>query len=51
MEKERYWSFILYPESAPENWKEILQETGLQIAISPLHAKYINPDGELKKPK
>lgn len=49
MEKERYWTFILYPESRPENWKEILQETGLQIAISPLHDKDINADGEKKK--
>lgn len=50
MDKERYWSFLIYPESAPENWKEILQETGLQIAISPIHDKDINPNGELKKP-
>lgn len=50
MEKERYWSFIAYPESLPENWKDILQETGLQIAISPLHDKDLNADGEIKKP-
>ena len=49
MDKERYWSFIAYPESLPENWEEILQETGLQIAISPLHDKDINADGEVKK--
>lgn len=47
--KERYWTFILYPESAPENWKEILRETGLHIAISPLHNKDINITGEKKK--
>lgn len=50
MEKERYWTFIAYPESLPENWKETLQETGLQIAISPLHNKDLNQDGEEKKP-
>lgn len=49
MEKERYWTFIVYPESVKENWLEYLQETGLQIAISPLHNKDINADGELKK--
>lgn len=49
MEKERYWSFIVYPESLPKDWKDILQETGLQIAISPLHNKDINADGEIKK--
>lgn len=48
-ERERYWTFIVYPESAPENWKEILQQTGVQWAISPLHNKDKNPDGEIKK--
>ena len=47
--KKRYWSFVFYPESAPTDWKEILQETGLEIAISPLHDKDINPTGEEKK--
>lgn len=47
--KERYWTFVLYPESAPEDWKEYLQQTGVQWAISPLHDKDKNPDGELKK--
>lgn len=48
--KERYWTFILYPESAPDNWKEYLQQTGVQFAISPLHDKDTNADGEKKKP-
>lgn len=48
--KSAKWCFILYPESAPENWREILQKTGLQCAISPLHDKDINPTGEPKKP-
>lgn len=47
--KKRYWAFVLYPESAPENWKEILQQTGLSICVSPLHDKDINPTGEQKK--
>lgn len=47
--KKRYWAFVLYPESAPENWREILQQTGLSICISPLHDKDINPTGEPKK--
>ena len=47
--KKNKWAFVLYPESAPENWLEELQFTGLQIAISPLHDKDINPDGEIKK--
>ena len=48
--RTRNWTFILYPESAPENWKEILQETGCPIAISPLHDLDVNPTGEIKKP-
>ena len=47
--KKRNWAFVLYPESAPENWKELLQQTGLGIAISPLHDKDTNPTGENKK--
>lgn len=49
MEKSRYWAFILYPESAIENWKDVLQETGLKIAISPLHDSDENPDHTKKK--
>lgn len=48
--KKRNWAFILYPESAPENWQEKLSQLGLMGAISPLHDKDINPDGTLKKP-
>jgi hypothetical protein len=48
--KKRYWTFVLYPESAPNDWREILQRTGLEIAISPLHDKDKDPTGEQKKP-
>lgn len=48
--KRRNWAFILYPESAPENWIDILIQTGLPFAVSPLHDKDINPDGDVKKP-
>lgn len=49
--KKRYWTFVLYPESAPEDWRDILQRTGLEIAVSPLHDKDINPGtDEVKKP-
>lgn len=47
--KKRYWAFVLYPESAPDNWRDILQQTGLSCAVSPLHDKDINPTGEVKK--
>lgn len=47
--KKRNWAFVLYPESAPENWREVLAETGLQCAVSPLHEFDVDPTGELKK--
>ena len=47
--KSRYWSFIIYPESAKENWESILEEKGLIFAVSPLHNKDIDPTGEKKK--
>lgn len=48
--KGRNWAFVAYPESMPENWFELLQATGLPIAVSPLHDKDTNPDGTIKKP-
>lgn len=48
--KKRNWAFIVYPESAPDNWKDHLRETGLPVAISPLHEFDVNAqDGEVKK--
>lgn len=48
--KGRNWAFVMYPESMPENWFELLEQTGLPFAISPLHNKDLNPTGEEKKP-
>lgn len=48
--KSRAWNAILYPESLPDNWQEILDETHLQWCMSPLHDKDINATGETKKP-
>lgn len=47
--KKRNWTFLIYPESAPSDWMDILRNTGLPIAISPLHDKDKNPTGEVKK--
>jgi len=49
MGKKRNWACIVYPESAPKDWRDILQQSGLQCAISPLH-KDLNPDDTEKKP-
>lgn len=48
-ERTRNWTFVVYPESAPENWKELLNELHVPWVESPLHDKDKNPDGELKK--
>ena len=48
--KGRDWTFVVYPESAPEQWRTILDETYMRWVESPLHDKDVNPDGELKKP-
>lgn len=47
--KKRNWAFVLYPESAPDNWRDLLQLSGLPAVISPLHDKDKEPTGEAKK--
>ena len=49
-EKGRHWAFVMYPESMPDDWRDIIINSGLQCAISPLHDKDLNPTGEEKKP-
>lgn len=48
--KKREWTFVLYPESAPSDWRDIIRQRGLVAAASPLHDKDINADGTPKKP-
>ena len=43
---QRYWTFLVYPESAPDDWVGILRRSHGCYAISPLH----QPDDEVKKP-
>ncbi len=40
-EKEggRWWSFIVYPESAPKDWKELVSNLHCEWSHSPLHDK------------
>lgn len=49
MIKKRNWGAVIYPESAPTDWIDILKLKGISFAISPLHDKDINPTGEKKK--
>lgn len=47
--KTRNWACVVYPESAPENWVEVLDNYRIPALVSPLHDKDINPGGEIKK--
>lgn len=40
-QKYRYWGCIAYEESVHPDWIEILNRTGLRIAISPIHNRDI----------
>ncbi len=47
--RARLWTFVLYPESAPKNWIDIMNEEHYEFIVSPLHDKDVDPDGEIKK--
>jgi hypothetical protein len=49
-DRTRNWTFILYPESAPDNWRDIIDEEHIRWVESPLHGDDSTPDGERKKP-
>lgn len=49
-DRTRNWTVVVYPESAPKNWREILDDLHVPYLVSPLHDKDKNPDGEVKKP-
>lgn len=49
-ERKRNWTFVVYPDSAPQNWQEILDEEHIEWIQSPLHDKDVNADGTPKKP-
>lgn len=48
--RSRGFAFVLYPESAPENWRQLLDDHHIQWAESPLHCFDVNDTGEVKKP-
>lgn len=47
--KTRNFATVVYPESAPTDWFEILESKFIPAFISPLHDSDINPDGSPKK--
>ena len=48
--RNTHFATIVYPESAPSDWIEKLEEQHIQALISPLHDKDINKEGNPKKP-
>ena len=48
--RTRNYATVVYPESAPENWQQIISESKVPVFISPLHDKDKNATGEDKKP-
>lgn len=46
----RVWKFVFYPESAPENFLEIMEDWHVPLVLSPLHDKDVKKNGEVKKP-
>lgn len=48
--RARNWATVVYPESAPDNWMDVIRESKIPCLISPLHDKDVNPDGTPKKP-
>lgn len=48
--KARLWAFLLYPESMPGNWKDILAGAHIPVLVSPLHDSDVDDNGEIKKP-
>lgn len=47
--RARAWTAVVYPDSAPGNWQEILREQLIECLISPFHDKDVEPTGETKK--
>lgn len=48
--KTRNWAFVVYPESAPEGWQDLLADTHMPAFISPLHDRDTDSNGVHKKP-
>lgn len=47
--RTRNFATVVYPESAPDDWFDVLTELRIPAFISPLHDMDVNPTGEVKK--
>ena len=48
--RQRLWTFLVYPDSVPSNWRDILDEQHVSWVESPLHDSDMNADSTQKKP-
>lgn len=48
--RTRNYATEVYPESAPENWLDIISELKIPLFVSPLHDQDKKKDGSPKKP-
>lgn len=48
--RARCWTCLVYPDSAPDDWREKLRACRMAYDISPLHDRDLKEDGTLKKP-
>lgn len=48
--RKRNFATVVYPDSAPDGWRQILAGYFVPAFVSPLHDKDINATGEPKKP-
>lgn len=47
--RTRIWTCVVYPDSVPENWIDIINDMHLEWVCSPLHDLDKNATGEVKK--
>ena len=47
--RTRNWMIVVYPDSAPSNWRDVLDELHIEWVESPLHEFDTNANGEVKK--
>jgi hypothetical protein len=49
-ERTRIWTIIVYEDSAPDDWREIIRAEHCKAWVSPYHDSDISADGSPKKP-
>lgn len=47
--RTRTWTCVVYPDSVPNNWHDIIDDMHLEWIESPLHDRDVNATGEVKK--